>query len=435
MFYDERIHAESGKIYKRGIFLAVLAAIAYALIRMLSTGFAAKNYMAELFVAVCGICILLGGLVRFYGAADERTESEKHTYYFNAGKLMIIAAISGYALTLPFVRQGNDFPANHFIIILEMLGYMYFFYSFKSRDINFNYTFIAEDKRAYFGRVFENIGKLAAVLLLPFVISAFLDFSVNGSFLRFWSVLNGYLFSVLGLGLEYLLISWIEKLSYEDESENLLKKGTIIAAITWFILFIISEALEVWQYYVMEHSREFSDIIQSFGAYLSELSYRKMYLSYGMTAVSAVLLCHIMSAVPDVKAVRKGVWFYFVAKTVSLVWSLSGNIVFMYFDLMDVEKRNTLSAVNTFAHFVLLLICAGSLATGARALVKAKRMSSVLVFLPFLSMVGDILVRTFSEYQHEWLMPGIIIVSLFNIVGCVLAFCLFKKRDGACFNG
>lgn len=429
MFYDERINAECGKIYRRGIICAVLFSVFYALVRMLVTEFSAKNYMAELFVSVCGIVILLIGLVRFYGGADERQESEKHAFYLNAGKFMIIAAISGYALTLPFVRGRNDFPVNHFILVLEMLGYMYFFYSFKSREINFNYTFIAEDKKTYYTNVCKNIGKLAAVLLLPFVIAAFLDYSVNGSFLRFWSVLNGYLFSVLGLGLEYLFISWVEKLSYEDESERLIKKGTLVAFLFWFALILMSEAISLYQVYVLEYIHEMQDIIGNIGEFVSELSYRQMYFSFAITAFSAVVLCHVMAAVPDMSKVKKSVRAYLILKVIAFLYSLFVNVPFRYIDALEIQTRNLVMDIHSTINFILFLLTALALSMGAHALWKEKKMPRVLMLLPLFPLIGDLIINIASTYQRTWVMACAVIACVLSVGGGALALVLFKKRD------
>ena len=106
MFNDERINQESGKIYQRGILIATIVALIYGAVRAwylnVQGDLSVKYLFTELFIVVCGAVILLVGALRFIKIQDERTVFEKHRYYLTAGKVFLIAALSGHALTIPF---------------------------------------------------------------------------------------------------------------------------------------------------------------------------------------------------------------------------------------------------------------------------------------------------------------------------------------------
>ena len=87
MFNDERINAECGKIYKRGILLAVLVTLAYALSRTVTLAIQGTLQVVftytEFVILLYGGGILLTGVFRFYKDRDERVEFEKHAFCFS----------------------------------------------------------------------------------------------------------------------------------------------------------------------------------------------------------------------------------------------------------------------------------------------------------------------------------------------------------------
>ena len=97
MFYDERINAELGKIYRKGILIATLIGLFYGAFHILYLSFAEqlaiKYLFTELFIVVGGILILLIGAVRFLKAKDERIAFQKHSYYLKAGKIFLVLAL------------------------------------------------------------------------------------------------------------------------------------------------------------------------------------------------------------------------------------------------------------------------------------------------------------------------------------------------------
>jgi len=297
MFNDERINHESGKIYQRGILIATMIALAYGAVHAwyLSTEgeLAVKYLFTELFIVVCGVVILLVGGIRFLKIQDERTLFEKHRYYLNAGKVFLVSALSGYALTIPFAMQKSfaDAPINQIITILMTIGYIYFFYSFKSKDININYSFIEESKDQYYGKVWSNIGKFAFVLAIPFFFAAMIDLGIHPLFPSFWSILVGYITSVLGLGLEYLFISWIEKRNCDDDTDYL-KNGTVILGALIILITFFHFVFEGTYYYILEQGL-IQISVPNIYKIISNITALERSVGYLETAFSAMWLSHI----------------------------------------------------------------------------------------------------------------------------------------------
>ena len=129
MFYDERINAECGKIYRRGIAYATGMTLIYTILRGLYLfsihQLKAVYLITELAILLCGAVILITGAIRFAGERDERTAWEKHNYYLKAGKIFLIVTLSGFAASLPFAseKEFSDFPTNHLILVLEVLRF------------------------------------------------------------------------------------------------------------------------------------------------------------------------------------------------------------------------------------------------------------------------------------------------------------------------
>ena len=308
MFNDERINQACGRIYSGGILLAVLYTALFAASRILFLGgFRLSQFLNEAAILVTGGAILLIGLLRWGVSPDERGAFEKHNYYLAAGKVFVIAALAGYAVSIPLrMRITGDSPVNELILHLLALGCAYFFYTFKRHEISLNYTFIDTPNRAYYGRVFLNIAKLAGILLLPFSAAAMLDLWLHQSFLYFLAILLGYVTSVTGLGLDYLLLSALEKMNYDEESpvpkkRGALKRGTLVAFILAVGAELVTAVLTIVYYVVLTRPMtEMGRVVAAFNTAL-------MRWSYPTLVITALALCLLMEQTSHSKRVRIGV--------------------------------------------------------------------------------------------------------------------------------
>lgn len=314
MFNDERINQACGNIYCRGILGAVVYALLFGVARALFLGgFRLSMFLTEAAIILTGAVILLVGLIRWGFSREERVGFERHTYYLTAGKVFVVAALAGYALSIPLRgRVTGDYPVNELILHLETLGCVYFFFAFKHRKVSFNYTFIDEPSGVYYRRVFLNIGKLAGILAVPFAVAALLDFGMHGSLWFVLAVLLSYIASVVGLGLDYLLFSVLEKMNYDEEFPRSLKKGTVAAFALAFGAKLVAAGLSIAQAVVLNFPlTEVGKVLAAFSTAINRWS-------YPLLIVTALALCFLMEQVGHSKRVRVGVCGYLTVQAVDL---------------------------------------------------------------------------------------------------------------------
>ncbi len=314
MFRDERIEQACGNIYSRGILLAVLYTLLFWAARVITFGvYYLPMFLTEAVIVLTGAGIWLVGLVRWGFSREERANFERHTYYLTAGKVFVVAALVGYAISIPLrARVTEDYAVNELILHLETLGCVYFFYAFKRRRVSFNYTFIDDPSGGYYRRVFLNIAKLAGILLVPFSMAAMLDLVLHRSFVFFLAILLSYVTSVVGFGLDYLLFSVLEKMNYDEETPKSLKKGTIVAFILALGAELVTVALTITEAVVLKFPlTEVGRVLAAFSAAIVRWSYPSL-------IITALALCFLMEQVWHSKRVRIGVCGYLTVQAIDL---------------------------------------------------------------------------------------------------------------------
>ena len=328
MFNDERINSTCGAIYRRGILLAVLYTALFGGARILLTGgFRLSRFLTEAAILAAGGIILLIGLIRWGFARDERAVFEKHNYYLTAGKVFVVAALAGYAVSIPLrMEVSNDYPVNELILHLETLGCVYFFFAFKRNSVSFNYTFIDEPNGGYYRRVLINIAKLAGILLVPFWGAAMLDLMMHQSFPNFLVILAGYAASVVELGLDYLLLSALEKMNYDEESPKGLKQGTRVAWVLVCIAVGITAALQIGQMVCLRFPMtEVGRVMMAFSTALNRWSYPTI-------IITALALCFLLEENLHSKWVRAGIGGYLAVQAADLALRSSRSAIVMFLE-------------------------------------------------------------------------------------------------------
>ncbi|MBE6558247.1 MAG: hypothetical protein E7661_04465 [Ruminococcaceae bacterium] len=423
-FYDERINTECGKIYQRGILYATLVALVYGIMHVWSlTSFKSglvtvltfSNYyvffLPEATVFLFGIIILLVGVLLHGHPTDERELFEKHNYYLTAVKVFVIAAFIGYAVTIPFstTKYINNVPLNYLVKLFETLGVIYLYYAFKKRDIFFNYSFIHENKAAYYKRVFLLIAKLAGILFLGFFGAALIDLAIHQSILNFWSILLAYVFSILGLGLEYLFISWLEKLSYDEKEHRGLHIGTFIKFI--FLLFNTLLAFGVMMLLLQITNGSLGSMLINKGYHLgeiiAEITNIRNHFAHESSVLTAMVLCKFMCQIRNCKVARKAIGGIILLTSASLL----------------------LSYVNTFALIILQRIGLGATEKALQIFVSWSGVISILEAtinaVLWTVLICD-LVKTEKLSPLLWIVAGVRwFLTIFN------AFSSFTGHQGA----
>ena len=388
MFHDERINAECGKIYKRGILLAVLVTLAYALSRTVTLAIQGTLQVVftytEFVILLYGGGILLTGIFRFYKDRDERVEFEKHTFYKKAAKSFVITVFGAYILTIPFTTAemlGGQ-PHNHLLILLEVIGCLYLFCAFKSKDININYSFIAENGWQYYRRVLLNIGVLSLGLFPPFVLSASWELVLHNSPAGAITVLLAYVSSALGLSIEYLFISVVEKASYNSLDGCRFALGTRIAMLVClaveFSLFVMQG---IYVHFVTGNLQE----IPNAGSIIAYVSQQRLRIEMLLAVLIGLAISQMISQI------QKETLLYTVCRIQILILGLSAIEATLssiwYRILSDEAIRMVANTVTPILNFVSFLITLTMWILFVYALIKELRCSKILWLIPVLHVL------------------------------------------------
>lgn len=326
-FNDERINRESGKIYRLGILLASLFALIYGAIRAVYLfsidELKVRFLLTEGFTVLFGFLILLIGLIRFPRLTDERIAFECERYYLGGGKVFLVGVLSGYALSIPysFEKGFSDLPVNHIIIILEVFAYLYFFYCFKSREIYFNYSFIDLSASQYALTVLKNIALLAAVLTVPFLLSVCIEIVLHGSVGGVLSIMLGYAFSAIGLGIEYGIVSLAEKLNYDDCRQGRLKRGAWVILGFLVVGYFWLCVLDVNYAYLVTH--DISDV----GVIIAGNRSQRLYLWYAVIVLIGISLCTLLSQIRERRSGRCLIRAALILAVVAIFWQFTASML------------------------------------------------------------------------------------------------------------
>ncbi|VEU80579.1 hypothetical protein [Haploplasma axanthum] len=224
MFSDERINNKISDIFKNGIIYATLVSVVFLILKIIPNqmfkNLNLEYIISELAIILTGVIIILVGWYKFKdNLNDERIDVSKKNYYVTAAKFFLGFSLLGFAIAVPlqFNKANLYLPLNTLLINLEILGFIYLNYMFKSNKIYFNYSFI-ENKKDYYTNVFKNILKLLILVVSIYLVSLFIalimyiDTQYLGNIVL--AILLAAVFSFISLSVIYLYISWIERLSY-----------------------------------------------------------------------------------------------------------------------------------------------------------------------------------------------------------------------------
>ena len=388
MFNDERINAECGKIYSKGILLAVLVTLLYTVSRtitlLIQNSFHSFLTYTEAVILLLGIGILLVGSIRFRVGGDERTAFERHSFYKKAAKAFIIAVFGTYILTIPFTTKemlGGQYH-NHLLILLEILVCLYIFYAFKTREININYSFIAEKGWHYYSHVFMIIGGLWLCLFVPFLIAASWELVLHDSWVGALTIFLAYISSAIGLSIEYFFVSLVEKTSYDSMDDGRFALGTKIAMLVSLVVeFTIAVFRAFYVYYATGNIQDIPDI-KNLGSAVSFFSQNITRLELLSMVLVGLAVCHIMSQIKKegglYKVCRVKMLLLAIAAleaTLSPVW---------YRALSEEAIRYLANYIDPYLHFVSFGVTLTMWILFIRSLIKELNVSRVLWTIPVL---------------------------------------------------
>lgn len=448
MFSDERINMQCGKIYRNGIFMTLCVTVLYLIgkcatlqmhdVDCFKSVFAFIGYFfCEVTIIITCIIIFLCDLLKFCGEKDERYYFENSNFYLKSAKVLLIAGLSAYVLQLPFFRDSEyiKITCNYMslIVVLETLAYVYIYYNFRKNGININYSFIFEPKKEYYHRVWKNILKFSSVMLLPYAFAAYFELLINQSVAYMVSVLISYVISVLGLALEYLFVSFVEKRYYDDESSRILKNGIVISSVillTFMIFFIISQFV----YYAIAYNVfNISSPYISLGELLSMSSYTKTNIDcVFITIMLSICFFGILPQITSPKIWLSGkitafilfakvVWIYAIKPVYTeLFSSLLNNNYHMY-----IQMNMIFNVIIEAIYIVALLI---STYLFVKELINNHNASKTLYVVP-LGLVMYLILYTITAFAQLSSIMLITFEAVFMILGVFMCWFALKRID------
>lgn len=386
MFNDERITIESGKIFKKANIITIIISMIFLIARMCVYIVHKDNisfgiFSTELCAIITATVILLYGEFAFRSEVkDERAITDKYRFYSKHGKTLLIWILVGYAISMidSFRRSLSDVPPNHIIFVFQTLGVVYFYYVFKKNQININYTFIENDKKTYYKHVWKLIGYLSLIIIAVYMSCGMISLLIYQS----WEYLLAFMFaaitSILGLGLQYLLLSFLEKKDYDNDknkvSISFLISGLIVAG-TYLITAICSGVTV----YVANNG-----LVSQLGSYIAYATQLKNNIAFITTTYLGVSLSYLLAYCVKNKAVNKMIFVYFVMLYVTTLSSLVFNIPLHFIKSEnEVIYYQTMLYVNTVLSFSFVII----FGLIVYFLIKEKRYNKKIIIIPIIEFI------------------------------------------------
>ena len=288
MFFDERIESQSGRIFRKGILFATILSVMFTICKVLNFQefFFGDifSFLAEATVILSGVIILLNGeFLRGHSEVkDERYYSEKYSYYNKAAKTFLFCSMAGFAGSmLVELTHSSMFPSNFLLLYLELIGFVFISYEFKKNGINFNYSIIDKNNREYYAYVFKGIGKMALIIVgiytLPVIYAL-----INGGWSMFFAILLICFECIVSLGVIYLIISSIEKVSRNEEDQNGKIYKCLLISFSFVLGLSILKAFSQIYYFAFSTGDIRHDI--PLGQIAAVFSYANKYFDYYISA-------------------------------------------------------------------------------------------------------------------------------------------------------
>lgn len=337
MFNDERIIIESGKIFRKTNIVALIISVVFLIVRLflyfLESDFPNTNlgfglFSTEIVTIIMSLGIILYGELKYKDEVnDERIETVKYNYYNKSIKILLISIIAGYAVSMidSFNRISYDFDVNYIIWIFQVLGVALVYINFKKKQININYSFINNDNKTYYKHVFKLIIYLGIACGIIYVSCGIVVALIYQEIIYVLTFLIAGIVSILGLGLQYLLLSFLEKIDYDDDKHKV-TKAFIFPALICIVILVTHAILFKVTYFIGE-----SDITNK-AQLIIKISEFNASLTFTSAIYEVITLSYILSYFIKNKAVYKCIHIYFIVFVIS---TIIGIINFIPFHLIS----------------------------------------------------------------------------------------------------
>lgn len=248
MFHDERIIVEQGKAFRATMMLAWFISLLYGILHALSLytngSFHVSALISELVCLGSGLALFLYGEIKYLGSAkDEMLAYHKNMYYKKVFYVYIGIILFAFYLQIGLGGRYEWFPPNHFLFTLQIPCWLLLLTHFKTRGVPFNYSYLGENKNIYIRRTFANVLKLGKIVAAATGMGVIVLIALRASILEIIAVILSSVLSWLSLAIEYLIISWAERVSDQANEQNRISSATLLFVVLGAILYMISAAV------------------------------------------------------------------------------------------------------------------------------------------------------------------------------------------------
>lgn len=388
MFLDERIAIQSGKIFKKVNILVIIISLLFLISRSIIYIFSKQNisfglFSTEICTLLCASIILIYGEIKYItNEVDERSIFNKYEYYARKGKILLIWILVGYAISMidSFKRIASDFPPNQIIFIFQVVGVIYLYYQFKKNQININYTFINNDKKTYYKQVFIKIGYLILIIIGIYFTCGIISIIIYNNLEYILIFLIAAIHSILGLGLQYLLLSHLEKIDYDNE-KDIVKKPFLISGIIVTTILFIQTILVFLSLYIAENG-----LVSKMGEFLSSITNTRNNLGFIASIYGGIALCYLLSYCLKNKMIKRSISIYLLLMVITTITGIISNIPAIIldhsFELIQ-SYYQSITYVNTFFSITYIIIFGFII----YSLIKEKGINNNMILIPILELL------------------------------------------------
>lgn len=438
MFNDERIKIESGKICRKLNFLTLIFTSIYLLVRIMlyikqkiqinDLGFG--TFSTEIFTIISTVIILLYGEIKHkVEVKDERTDFLKYEFYNKSAKLLLISIVIGYAISMIGVlkRTFYDFTPNYIMFMFQIIGIAFLYINFKKKQININYSFINNNNKTYYKQVFKLIGYFALIAAIIYITCGIIACFIYQGIGYLGSFVIALIISIVGLGGEYLFLSFLEKLDYDDEKHRI-TKSFLITAFVYIGTLIINVLLIELVKFIGE-----SDLFINKAQIIAEINQYKQYINFISSIYSIITLSYILSYFLQNKKIMMCIYIYYIGVIISYIKSIVYYsplyIMGPFGSLLSISRylviNQWLNYIFIFSNLVLVLLL-------VLFIVKELKLSNALIILPIIRIIIQLIYMYFNLIDKNGLSPSFSYVFdavTFTILSIILYRCGNKSTE------
>ena len=205
---DERIKKELNQIKGRVLIIISIIVMIISIFKLINNVFTLENYYVEIYILAISFIVMLLRFTVFWKIHDERIQQ---SYEKILGISFALMLYGGFAIHFYSASKqlADSLISINITSTLLLIGSIIFIYMLKKRKLYFNYRWIEKDLVTYRRKIFRNFLIFSIIFLFNI-----LFYVINKA-----DILIGLitiLYSLVSLGVIYLLFSFFEKNNYDE---------------------------------------------------------------------------------------------------------------------------------------------------------------------------------------------------------------------------